>query len=33
MRRAGAAFLGWAHPPELLGRRMRESRLFLRGRW
>jgi lysozyme len=33
MRRAGAAFFGWAVPRVLLGRRGRESRRFLAGHW
>jgi lysozyme len=33
MRRAGLAFLGWANPRVLLGRRRREMALFLRGHW
>jgi lysozyme len=33
LRRAGNAFLSWAHPSVLLGRRERERALFLRGHW
>lgn len=33
LRAAGNAFLGWAHPSELRGRRLRERAVFLRGHW